>query len=106
MTAKQKLFALAASMGIIVDDNSTSDAFDHTLVAPNGMTFDATGTHILCTHQNKGFGAAAVAEYWQAMHSDIDYGLIAGLIAVVIITVVGLVGTDVTAAFQSIADAL
>ena len=36
----------------------------------------------------------------------IEYGLIAGLIAVVIITVVGLVGTDVTAAFQSIADAL
>lgn len=48
----------------------------------------------------------------KALRSDtsgvtaIEYGLIAGLIAVVIITVVGLVGTDVTAAFQSIADAL
>lgn len=36
----------------------------------------------------------------------IEYGLIAGLIAVAIITAVGLVGTDVTAVFQSIADKL
>lgn len=36
----------------------------------------------------------------------IEYGLIAGLIAVVIITTVGLVGTDVNGAFQAIANAL
>ncbi|MCG5486220.1 MAG: Flp family type IVb pilin [Sinorhizobium meliloti] len=36
----------------------------------------------------------------------IEYGLIAGLIAVAIIGAVGLVGTDVTAAFQAIADRL
>ncbi|HLP68305.1 MAG TPA: Flp family type IVb pilin [Rhizobium sp.] len=36
----------------------------------------------------------------------IEYGLIAGLIAVVIITSVGLVGTDVNGAFQAIANAL
>ena len=36
----------------------------------------------------------------------IEYGLIAALIAVVLITVLGLVGTDLTAMFQSIADAL
>ncbi|WEJ40191.1 Flp family type IVb pilin [Sinorhizobium prairiense] len=36
----------------------------------------------------------------------IEYGLIAGLIAVAIIGAVGLVGTDVTAAFQAIADKL
>ena len=36
----------------------------------------------------------------------IEYGLIAGLIAVAIITAVGLVGTDVTAVFQEIADKL
>jgi pilus assembly protein Flp/PilA len=36
----------------------------------------------------------------------IEYGLIAGLIAVVIITAVGLVGDDVTAVFQKIADKL
>jgi pilus assembly protein Flp/PilA len=36
----------------------------------------------------------------------IEYGLIAGLIAVAIITSVGLVGTDVSGAFQAIADRL
>lgn len=36
----------------------------------------------------------------------IEYGLIAGLIAVVIITAVGLVGTDLAATFQTIADKL
>jgi pilus assembly protein Flp/PilA len=36
----------------------------------------------------------------------IEYGLIAGLIAVVIITAVGLVGTDVTKVFNDIAAAL
>lgn len=36
----------------------------------------------------------------------IEYALIASLIAVVIITAVGLVGTDVNATFQAIADAL
>ncbi len=36
----------------------------------------------------------------------IEYGLIAGLIAVAIITTVGLVGTDVNGAFQAIANAL
>jgi pilus assembly protein Flp/PilA len=36
----------------------------------------------------------------------IEYGLIAGLIAVAIIAAVGLVGTDVTAVFQTIADKL
>jgi pilus assembly protein Flp/PilA len=36
----------------------------------------------------------------------IEYGLIAGLIAVVIITAVGLVGTDVTAVFNKIAASL
>jgi len=36
----------------------------------------------------------------------IEYGLIAGLIAVVIITAVGLVGTDVNGAFTAIANAL
>lgn len=36
----------------------------------------------------------------------IEYGLIAGLIAVVIIAAVGLVGTDVKAVFDKIATAL
>ncbi|ATA95601.1 Flp family type IVb pilin [Sinorhizobium meliloti] len=36
----------------------------------------------------------------------IEYGLIAGLIAVAIITSVGLVGGDVKGAFQAIADRL
>ncbi|MCR4264731.1 Flp family type IVb pilin [Nitratireductor sp. ZSWI3] len=36
----------------------------------------------------------------------IEYGLIAGLIAVVIITAVGLVGTDVSNTFQAIANRL
>ena len=36
----------------------------------------------------------------------IEYGLIAGLIAVVIIAAVTLVGTDLQTAFQSLADAL
>ncbi|MDZ5696200.1 Flp family type IVb pilin [Chelativorans sp. M5D2P16] len=36
----------------------------------------------------------------------IEYGLIAGLIAVVIITAVGFVGTDVSNTFQSIANSL
>jgi pilus assembly protein Flp/PilA len=36
----------------------------------------------------------------------IEYGLIAGLIAVVIIAAVTAVGTDVTAQFQNIADSL
>lgn len=36
----------------------------------------------------------------------IEYGLIATLIAVVIITAVGLVGTRLTARFQTVADAL
>jgi pilus assembly protein Flp/PilA len=36
----------------------------------------------------------------------IEYGLIAALIAVVIITAVKLVGTDLSATFQSIATAL
>lgn len=36
----------------------------------------------------------------------IEYGLIAALIGVAIITVVGLVGTNLEATFQSIADAL
>ena len=36
----------------------------------------------------------------------IEYGLIAGLIAVAIITAVGLVGTDVTAVFDTIAQKL
>ncbi|MEB3419098.1 Flp family type IVb pilin [Salipiger marinus] len=36
----------------------------------------------------------------------IEYGLIAGLIAVVIITALGLVGDDLDAAFQYIADSL
>ncbi len=36
----------------------------------------------------------------------IEYGLIAGLIAVVIITAVGAVGDDLTATFQAIANAL
>jgi pilus assembly protein Flp/PilA len=36
----------------------------------------------------------------------IEYGLIAAGISVAIVTVVGTIGTDVTAAFQAIADAL
>ena len=36
----------------------------------------------------------------------IEYGLIAGLIAVVIIAAVTLVGTDLQTAFQSLADAI
>lgn len=36
----------------------------------------------------------------------IEYGLIAALIAVVIITAVGLVGTSVSDTFQSVADGL
>lgn len=36
----------------------------------------------------------------------IEYGLIATLIAVIIITAVGLVGTNLTARFQTVADAL
>lgn len=36
----------------------------------------------------------------------IEYGLIAALIAVAIITVVGLVGTNLTSTFQSVADGL
>ena len=36
----------------------------------------------------------------------IEYGLIAALIAVVIIVAVGLVGTDLTATFTSVAGAL
>lgn len=36
----------------------------------------------------------------------IEYGLIAGLIAVAIITAVGLVGTDITGVFNTIADKL
>jgi len=36
----------------------------------------------------------------------IEYGLIAGLIAVVIIAAVTTVGTDLTAKFQAVADAL
>ncbi|WP_011579948.1 MULTISPECIES: Flp family type IVb pilin [Chelativorans] len=36
----------------------------------------------------------------------IEYGLIAGLIAVVIITAAGLVGTDVRDSFQAIANRL
>jgi pilus assembly protein Flp/PilA len=36
----------------------------------------------------------------------IEYGLIAGLVSVVIITVLGLVGTQLTAVFTKIKDAL
>jgi len=36
----------------------------------------------------------------------IEYGLIAGLISVAIIAIVGTVGTDLTAVFQSISDKL
>ena len=36
----------------------------------------------------------------------IEYGLIAALLAVAIITVVGLVGTNLTATFQKVADKL
>jgi pilus assembly protein Flp/PilA len=36
----------------------------------------------------------------------IEYGLIAALIAVAIITVVGLVGTNLTATFQTVADSM
>ena len=36
----------------------------------------------------------------------IEYGLIAGLIAVVIIAAVTLLGTDLQASFQSLADAI
>ena len=36
----------------------------------------------------------------------IEYGLIAALIAVGIITVLGLVGTNLTTTFQSVADSL
>ena len=36
----------------------------------------------------------------------IEYGLIATLIAVVIITVLGLIGTNLNARFQSVANAL
>jgi len=36
----------------------------------------------------------------------VEYGLILGLVSVVGITVLALVGTDVTAVFQSIADQL
>ncbi len=36
----------------------------------------------------------------------IEYGLIAGLIAVVIITAVTAIGTDLTSTFDAIADAL
>lgn len=36
----------------------------------------------------------------------IEYGLIAGLISVAIITTVTLVGTDVSAVFQKVADSL
>lgn len=42
----------------------------------------------------------------QSGATAIEYGLIAGLIAVVIITAVGLVGTDVTAVFNKIATAM
>ena len=42
----------------------------------------------------------------EAGATAIEYGLIAGLIAVVIITAVGLVGTDVEAVFNKIATAL
>lgn len=36
----------------------------------------------------------------------IEYGLIAGLIAIVIITAAGLAGTNLTSKFQEVADAL
>lgn len=36
----------------------------------------------------------------------IEYGLIAGLISVAIITVLGTVGTNLTATFQTVADKL
>ncbi|MGI8570018.1 MAG: Flp family type IVb pilin [Methylocella sp.] len=42
----------------------------------------------------------------QSAVTAIEYGLIAALIAVVIITAVKLVGTDLSATFQSIATAL
>lgn len=42
----------------------------------------------------------------QSGATAIEYGLIAGLIAVVIITAVGLIGTDLQRYFQTIADAL
>ncbi len=42
----------------------------------------------------------------QSAVTAIEYGLIASLIAVVIITAVKLVGTDLSATFQSIATAL
>jgi len=42
----------------------------------------------------------------QSGATAIEYGLIAGLIAVAIITAVGLIGTDIAAYFQNIADTL
>lgn len=56
--------ALIETRGIDYDDRSDSRQFDVTLYAPTGQLFAANGAHSLVFHQYKGFGSAAVAEFW------------------------------------------
>jgi hypothetical protein len=66
---------LCDTQGIELDDDSNSREFNIRLYAPPRKLFGCTGTHSLAAHQYKGFGAAAVREFWQAIAADINYGL-------------------------------
>jgi len=74
MPGKPTFNALVRSFNLDVDDRSNSQQFDVTLYTPAGKIFAANGCHCLCFHQYKGFGPAAVADFWNGIVTDINYG--------------------------------
>ena len=75
MSSRKQVIEMCRDLGIELDDDSDSREFNIRLYAPHTKRFGCTQTHSLAAHQYKGFGPAAVREFWQAVAKDINYGL-------------------------------
>ena len=75
MATRQKAQRAARDYGAQFLDKSTAQYFDIEIIAPRGKLFSANGCHCLVHHENKGFGPAAVREFWSDVVSRIRYGI-------------------------------
>jgi len=75
MTTRKEVQTLCDGLGIGIDDTSESKYFDVRFDAPQGKKFACRDVHCLSEFQYKGFGKKAVSDYWEAIKSDIEFGI-------------------------------